>query len=159
MSTPRDEGRTAETSPAHQAEALRQQFETAWQEALAGALPPLIDTYLALAPEADRTALAEDFRRIERDYREHQGPAGGRTTEVIAPAGPSGADATIPNSPGPLPALSLGPTQEIAPRQPDQTVPSATAEVPGMSVTVAVAPSGGSSRAPGRRPWRAPRRP
>ena len=88
MSTSRDEGRTADRGPGRPPEALRRQFESAWQEALAGAPPPLIDNYLALASEADRTALAEDFRRIERDYREQQGPAGSLTTEVIAPAGP-----------------------------------------------------------------------
>jgi eukaryotic-like serine/threonine-protein kinase len=145
MSTFRDEGRNAELGPGRPPEALRQQFETAWQDALAGAPPPLIDNYLALASEADRTALAEDFRRIERDYREHQGQAAGLTTEVIAPAGPSADDATVPDRPGPRPALSLGPTQEIAPGRPAETIDYAPAVATGTSVTVDVPPSGALS--------------
>jgi hypothetical protein len=99
MSTSGEEDRTVEPSPARQAEALRQQFESAWQEALAGAPPPLIDTYVALAPEEDRTALVEDLRRIERAHRKHRGQAESLNTEVIPPA--SAADATVPDRPGP----------------------------------------------------------
>jgi tetratricopeptide (TPR) repeat protein/tRNA A-37 threonylcarbamoyl transferase component Bud32 len=142
MSMSSDKDRTVESSPAGQAEALRQQFETAWRESLAGGPPPLIDNYLGLASETDRTALAEDLRRIERAHRQHQRPADSLNTEVLAPAGTSGADGTVPDGPAPRPALSLGPTQEIAPGGPDGTVEYATVEGPGLGATVAGAPSG-----------------
>src|SRR5262249_29518907 len=71
------------------AETLRRQFESAWQEALAGRPPPQIDTYLTQVPEAERTALRGELDRLERDYRQRHQVAG-LTTADMATTGPAG---------------------------------------------------------------------
>jgi tetratricopeptide (TPR) repeat protein len=104
-----DEAGSASGDPGQHAEALQRQFEAAWQQSLAGAPPPQIDTYLCQAPEADRPALLADFQRIERDFRQRCDQSPGLTTELlsVADADGQGAAADQPGDNGPHSAATL----------------------------------------------------
>jgi tetratricopeptide (TPR) repeat protein/tRNA A-37 threonylcarbamoyl transferase component Bud32 len=118
---------TGDRGLTEEADVLQRQFEAAWQEALAGAPPPQVETYLAQASEVDRPTLLAHFERIERDYRQRHQSAG-PTTEVIA-------DHSL-GDPHPLSAATL----DLPAVGPDQTIEHVSAEVPVEAATLTLPP-------------------
>src|SRR5262249_36209737 len=91
MREQRDEDRRTASSPTGQGQALRRQFEAAWQEALKGGPVPAIEAYLDRAAEAERSTLHDELREVERQYQQRLA-LGREAPAVVAAADPGGSD-------------------------------------------------------------------
>jgi tetratricopeptide (TPR) repeat protein/tRNA A-37 threonylcarbamoyl transferase component Bud32 len=132
---------TVDFDPARMAEAIRREFEAAWQEALSGGAPPRIDVYLAQAPEAVRPALQDDLRRIEDDYRPRRVLSGGPNTECI-PADPSAQPATLEFGPAGASATDAGQRRVRPGGQDTEHIPADSSAQP---ATLEFGPAGASA--------------
>src|SRR5262245_54424570 len=75
---------------------IRQQYESAWQQALKGGAQPSLEAYLAASPEADSDTLRLELERVDQTYRLALGEAGtlnyapplpGKDTSPVVPLG------------------------------------------------------------------------
>jgi tetratricopeptide (TPR) repeat protein/tRNA A-37 threonylcarbamoyl transferase component Bud32 len=85
MHKPNGEGEASDHHCTKQATELERKFEAAWQAVQTGSAPPQIETYLALAAEADRPTLHAALQRIESDYQ-HRISSAGTAVHLRPPA-------------------------------------------------------------------------
>ena len=70
---PKTENLTLDPCLLKELETLRVQFEAAWQAALNGAEPPLLQSYLAQVGEADRPTVRQELGKIQAHYQQVAG--------------------------------------------------------------------------------------
>jgi tetratricopeptide (TPR) repeat protein/tRNA A-37 threonylcarbamoyl transferase component Bud32 len=145
MSEPTNENVTVDLSSAGLGDALRRQFEAAWQEALQGGAPPQIEAYLRQIPGPQRLALFGELQQIDQDYQQRQLRQSDPTavipdladqtcTEQPAPGDPSPPAAPPPGDvgaaqdPGSMLAQVLSAT--VAPPEPPPAACNATLDYP-----------------------------
>jgi tetratricopeptide (TPR) repeat protein/tRNA A-37 threonylcarbamoyl transferase component Bud32 len=116
MTGPEQDDRTIDLGAAGPPTALRREFETAWQDALAGGPRPQLEDYLSRALEPDRPAVGLQLQQIDKAY---EARLAGLVT-VITPVA-SGSDGlafapTLPEAtldPGVVPAADRDPTCQL----------------------------------------------
>jgi serine/threonine protein kinase/tetratricopeptide (TPR) repeat protein len=102
---PKKDQATVDLSPVDQARSLCEAFEAAWRDALQGAEPPRLETYLAAVPDINKGELRSTLEPIERDYqqrlaaRKDTGVWSGREA-ISAPESPAASPPTLDHPSG-----------------------------------------------------------
>jgi serine/threonine-protein kinase len=154
--TPHDANATMDLSPGEPS--LCEQFEAAWEQALKGGPPPAVDSFLALAPEAERPTLRGELTRIDSAYRPRHAqlcslaaaavlaaesltptgpPPSATSTITVLPQPPAGPEHTIDQPPDAVAgdATTAPPTpSDTAVHVPNQTIGYAAPADPAMTI-------------------------
>jgi tetratricopeptide (TPR) repeat protein len=125
---------------------IREQFEAAWQRALKGQPPPLVEAYLKGQSTTEESALRPQLQKLDREYRQRLagGDDAGSAITIDLPPGvhqaegtPAAANATLDFRPG-NPAAAVSPSGSPAEIAAGAELSSATNTPPITPATIDV---------------------
>ena len=116
-----------------QLDAIRARFESAWQEALRGGIPPAVETYLEDTIPEERDAIRQRLTTLDAEYRRLTDPAAARSATLPCPEEPVSQALTV-ESPRSGPSTAGDPSAQVTTDGRGLAMPSTGAwpHVPGL---------------------------